>query len=142
MAQAKHGDTVRVHYTGKLEDGTPFDSSADRQPLEFTIGAGEVISGVEHAVVGMAPGDSKSAHVPPEQGYGDYRRELLTVVNRDRLPSNLNPTVGQRLQVQQEGGRQFTVKVAEVSTSTVTLDANHELAGKPLVFDLELVEVL
>jgi FKBP-type peptidyl-prolyl cis-trans isomerase 2 len=141
MARAKPGDKVRIHYTGKLEDGTVFDSSADRDPLEFTIGAGQVIPGVEEAVTGMEPGESKSAMIPPEQGYGPHRQEMVATVEREQLPDHLSPTVGQQLSVQQQDGRQFSVTVTDISDKTVTLDANHRLAGRSLVFDLELVAV-
>lgn len=142
MPRAKSGDTVRIHYTGTLEDGTVFDSSLKREPLEFTIGSGQVIPGVEQAVTGMAPGESKSAELPPEQAYGPHRDDMVAVVGRDRLPDGLNPTVGQRLQVPQKSGKPFTVTITEVSERTVTLDANHRLAGQNLKFDLKLVEVL
>jgi FKBP-type peptidyl-prolyl cis-trans isomerase 2 len=141
MPRAKSGDTVRVHYTGKLEDGTIFDTSTDREPLEFTIGSGEVIPGIEHAVTGMAPGESKSATIPPEQAYGPRRDEMVVTVGRERLPQEIEPQVGQRLAVQQQDGRQFHVTVTEVADNAVTLDANHQLAGNRLVFDLELVDV-
>jgi FKBP-type peptidyl-prolyl cis-trans isomerase 2 len=141
MPRAKSGDTVRVHYTGRLEDGTIFDTSTDREPLEFTIGSGEVIPGIEHAVTGMAPGESKSATIPPEQAYGPRRDEMVVTVGRERLPQEIEPQVGQRLAVQQQDGRQFHVTVTEVADNAVTLDANHQLAGNRLVFDLELVDV-
>lgn len=141
MGRAKSGDTVRVHYTGKLEDGTVFDTSADRDPLEFTIGTGEVITGIEQAVTGMAPGESKSTTIPPEQGYGPRRQEMVVTVERERLPKEIDPQIGQRLAVQQQDGRQFEVTVTGVSEKAVTLDANHELAGTNLIFDLELVDV-
>jgi FKBP-type peptidyl-prolyl cis-trans isomerase 2 len=141
MPRAKPGDTVRIHYTGKLEDGTVFDTSIEREPIEFTIGAGRVIPGVEEAVTGMEPGESKSATIPPEQAYGPRRDEMVTTVEREQLPAHITPAVGQQLAVQQQDGRQFNVVVTDVSDETVTIDANHELAGKNLVFDLELVEV-
>jgi peptidylprolyl isomerase len=142
MTRAKAGDTVRVHYTGKLEDGSVFDSSENREPLEFTIGAGQVIPGFEAAVTGMATGESKSATIPPEEGYGPRRKEMMAVVDREQLPDDLDVSVGQRLQVQQSDGRQLVVSVADIADKTVTLDANHELAGKTLTFDLQLVEVV
>jgi FKBP-type peptidyl-prolyl cis-trans isomerase 2 len=141
MARAKSGDKVQIHYTGKLEDGTVFDSSSNREPLEFTIGAGQVIAGVEQAVTGMEPGQTKSATIPPEEGYGPHREEMVATVEREQLPDHLSPTVGQQLSVQQQDGRQFSVTVTDVSDKTVTLDANHRLAGQSLVFDLELVAV-
>lgn len=141
MTRAKTGDTVRIHYTGKLEDGTVFDTSRDREPLEFTIGSGEVISGIEQAITGMEPGESKSATIPPEEAYGPRRDEMVVTVGRDRLPPDMDPRVGQRLSVEQQDGRHFHVTVTNVSEGSVTLDANHELAGSSLVFDLELVTV-
>ncbi len=142
MTRARSGDTVRVHYTGTLEDGSVFDSSARREPLEFTIGKGEVIPGFEAAVTGMAPGESKSAIIPPEQAYGPRRDDMTAVVPREKLPPDFDVEVGTRLAVKQDGGRQLPVKVVEVTDATVTIDANHELAGKPLTFELELVEVV
>lgn len=142
MTRAKDGDTVRVHYTGKLEDGSVFDSSREREPLEFTIGSGQVIPGFESAVTGMTAGEAKSTTLPPEEAYGPHREELMARVDRDQLPKDLDVEVGQRLQVQQPDGRSLVVSVAEIADSTVTLDANHELAGKTLTFDLELVEVV
>jgi FKBP-type peptidyl-prolyl cis-trans isomerase 2 len=142
MTRAKAGDTVRVHYTGKLEDGSIFDSSQEREPLEFTIGSGQVIPGFEAAVTGMATGESKSTTIPPEEAYGPRRQEMVAVVDREQLPDDLEVNVGQRLQVQQPDGRQIVVSVADIAEKTVTLDANHELAGKTLTFDLELVEVV
>jgi len=141
MTRAKNGDTVKVHYTGKLDDGSVFDSSKDRGPLEFTIGKGQVIPGFESAVTGMAAGESKSATLPPEKAYGPHRKELMAEVERAQLPEDLEVSVGQRLQVQQPDGQRLVVAVADVGEDKVTLDANHELAGKTLTFDLELVEV-
>lgn len=141
MPSAKSGDTVRVHYTGKLEDGTVFDSSADRDPLEFKLGEGQVIPGFEQAIAGMKPGESKTTTIPPEQAYGPRREDMVATIERAQLPDSLDPAVGQQLSVRQESGRQFRVMVTEVSETTVTIDANHRLAGKTLVFDLELVAV-
>ena len=140
-AQAKDGDTVKVHYTGKLEDGTVFDTSIERDPLQFTIGEGQLIPGFEQAVVGMSPGESKTVEIPADEAYGPYREELVMVVDRDQLPEDLQPEVGQQLQIRQPDGQTILVKVIDVSESSVTLDANHPLAGKDLTFDIELVEV-
>ncbi len=142
MSRAKSGDKVRIHYTGKLEDGTVFDSSADREPLEFTIGSGQVIPGVEQAVTGMEPGEQKSAEIPPEQAYGPRRDDMVATVAREQLPKGMAPTVGQQLAVRQEDGRQFNVTVTGTTDTSVTIDANHRLAGHNLLFDLELVQVL
>jgi len=142
MAQAKEGDTVRVHYTGKLEDGTVFDTSAEQAPLEFTIGDGQIIPGFEKAVIGMEPGETKTARISPEEAYGPRRDDMTLTVDREQFPEEINPEPGQQLQVQQPDGRAAIVVVSEVSESTVTLDANHPLAGQPLTFDIQLVEVV
>ena len=141
MAQAQLGDTVKVHYTGKLEDGTVFDSSAERDPLEFSLGEGRVIAGFEEAVVGMSPGDSKSASIPADQAYGPYRQEMVMVVDRQQIPADLSVNVGQQLQIRQKSGEAIPVIVTDVSESKVTLDANHPLAGRDLTFDIRLVEI-
>lgn len=141
MAQAKQGDTVRVHYTGQFEDGTVFDSSVDREPLEFTIGAGDVIPGFEQAVVGMSPGETKREKIAAENGYGEHHDEMVLDIDRSQLPPGLNPEVGQELQLTQPNGQPVVVVVTDVSDLTITLDANHPLAGQDLVFDIELVEI-
>ncbi|GAB4344829.1 MAG: peptidylprolyl isomerase [Candidatus Abyssubacteria bacterium] len=141
MAQAKSGDTVKVHYTGKLDDGTVFDSSVGREPLEFTLGGGQVIQGFEEAVVGMEPGETKTANVAAEKAYGPHREEMVVPVNRGEFPEHIEPEVGQQLQMRRTDGRSIVVTVTDVSETTVTLDANHPLAGKDLTFDIELVEV-
>ena len=142
MAHAKNGDLVKVHYTGKLEDGTIFDSSVDREPLEFTLGRGEVISGFEEIVVGMQPDESKTTTLPPEKAYGPHHPEMVVTVEKERFPEDLEPEIGQQLQMRQEEGRTIVVAVTEVSESSVTLDANHPLAGKDLTFDIQLVEIV
>ncbi len=141
MVQAQLGDTVKVHYTGKLGDGTVFDSSAERDPLEFSLGEGRVIAGFEEAVVGMSPGDSKSANIPADQAYGPYRQEMVMVVDRQQIPADLSVNVGQQLQIRQKSGEPIPVIVTDVSESKVTLDANHPLAGQDLTFDIRLVEI-
>jgi peptidylprolyl isomerase len=138
---AKNGDRVRVHYTGKLTGGEVFDSSRERDPIEFTIGAGEVIAGFEEAVAGMEPGATRQVTIPPEQAYGPQKDELKLEVGRSDLPENMDVAIGQQLQLQQ-GERQFIVRVAEISEEQVVLDANHPLAGQDLTFDLELVEIV
>lgn len=142
MTQAKEGDTVKVHYTGKLSDGTVFDSSDERSPIEFTIGEGQVIPGFEEAVVGMEPGESKTATVPSEKAYGPHQGEMMFEVGRDQFPQDVQPEPGQQLQIRQPDGRTFFVTVNEISESSVTLDANHPLAGKDLVFDIKLEEII
>src|SRR5690554_4008368 len=128
MAQAKEGDTVQVHYTGKLEDGTVFDSSEERTPLEFTIGSGQIIPGFERAVVGMEPGETKTTTIQPEEAYGPHREEMTITVDRGQFPEEIKPEPGQQLQIQQPDGRAAFVVISDVSESTVTLDANHPLA--------------
>jgi FKBP-type peptidyl-prolyl cis-trans isomerase 2 len=141
MPEATNGDIVKVHYTGKLEDGTVFDSSRERDPLEFKLGGGQVIPGFEQAVVGMSPGETKTATVPATDAYGERRDDMSTDISRDRLPDGLEPEVGQQLQAQNEQGQAIPVTITDVSDDAVTLDANHPLAGKDLTFDIELVEV-
>jgi len=140
MAQAKSGDTVRVHYTGRLDDGTVFDSSRGREPLEFTLGAGQVIAGFEEAVAGMSPGEVKTVTIPHGEAYGGHRHELVVSVGHDQFPQHIDPQVGQQLQLAQ-GGQVTVVTVTEVSERGITLDANHPLAGRDLTFELELVEI-
>lgn len=142
MIQAKIGDTVKVHYTGRLDDGTIFDSSINREPLQFTIGEGQIIPGFEQAIIGMSPGESKTTRIPMDEAYGPHRKEMVVVVSREQIPAELNPEVGQQLQVRQPDGRAMIVVVTEVSESSVTLDANHPLAGKDLTFDIQLVEIV
>jgi len=142
MVQAKEGDTVKVHYTGKLDDGTVFDTSDERAPLEFTIGSGQIIHGFEQAVVGMEPGETKTATIPPEEAYGPRRDDMTLTVEREQFPEEIEPEPGQQLQVRQPDGRGAIVTVSEVSGSTVTLDANHPLAGQLLTFDIRLVDIV
>jgi FKBP-type peptidyl-prolyl cis-trans isomerase 2 len=141
MGQAKPGDTVKIHYTGKLDDGTVFDSSASREPLEFTLSSGQVIPGFDQAVLGMSPGETKTEKIPMDQAYGPYREEMVVEVSRQQMPPELEPEVGQQLQVQQTDGQTIPVVVTEVTDSTVTLDANHPLAGEDLTFEIQLVEI-
>jgi peptidylprolyl isomerase len=141
MAQAKNGDTVTVHYTGKLEDGTVFDSSANRDPLQFTLGEGLLIPGFEQAVLGMSPGESKTAEVAADQAYGLHREEMVVEIDRQEFPPNFQPEVGQQLQMPQSDGRTIRLTVSAVSEQKVTLDANHPLAGRDLTFDIQLVEI-
>jgi peptidylprolyl isomerase len=142
MSQAKEGDTVKVHYTGKLADETVFDSSRDRDPLEFTIGAGQIIPGFEQAVVGMQPGEEKTAQIPANEAYGPYQDDMTLEVDRDQFPPDMSPEVGQQFQVSQPDGHAVMVTVTDVSGANVTLDANHPLAGQDLTFDIELVEIV
>lgn len=141
MAEAQQGDTVRIHYTGSLEDGTVFDTSENRDPLEFTLGEGEVISGFENAVQGMAEGETKTAEVPPDHAYGPRRDDLVLTVAKEQLPADLEPEVGDQLEMRTQDGQAFPVKVTQVGEEQVQLDANHPLAGEALIFEIELVEI-
>lgn len=142
MAQARQGDTVKVHYTGKLQDGTIFDTSINNEPLQFTLGEGQLIPGFEQAVIGMQPGETKTAQIPAEEAYGPHQPEMVMEVDRRQLPPNLNPEVGDQLQVRTGEGMSFVVTVTDISESSVTLDGNHPLAGKDLTFDIQLVEIV
>ncbi|PXF52001.1 MAG: peptidylprolyl isomerase [Candidatus Methanophagaceae archaeon] len=142
MAQAKYGDTVKVHYTGKLDDGTVFDASVNGDPLQFTIGSGQIIPGFEQAVVGMNPGESKTVKIPAEDAYGQRREDLVLEIEKSQLPEGLKPEVGLQLQSRQPDGRIIVLTIADISESHVTLDANHPLAGKDLTFDIQLIEII
>jgi peptidylprolyl isomerase len=144
MRPARQGDTVRVHYCGKLQDGSVFDVSFDREPVQFTIGKGQVIPGFEEAVVGMNPGDSKTTELPVEKAFGPYREGMATVVNRSQFAGHwhIEPRVGQRVQIPQPDGPPMNIIVTAVTESEVTLDANHPLAGKDVTFDITLVDVV
>jgi FKBP-type peptidyl-prolyl cis-trans isomerase 2 len=141
MSLVKDGDTVKVHYTGKLEDGTVFDSSDGRDPLELKVGAGNVIPGFEKGVMGMEVGGSKTITIPADDAYGERRDDLTVSVKRTEFPENITPEVGQQLQLKQPDGNMVNVMVTDVQEEQVTLDANHPLAGKTLIFDVEVVEV-
>jgi peptidylprolyl isomerase len=142
MAQAQAGDLVKVHYTGRLADGTIFDTSMEREPLEFTLGSGELIPGFEQVVLGMTAGKSKTATILADQAYGPHRTEQVIDVERHHLPPDLQPELGQRLQMTRPDGTTITVVVTATTETQVTLDANHPLAGRDLIFDIMLVEVL
>jgi peptidylprolyl isomerase len=139
MSEAQNNDTVKVHYTGKLDNGTVFDSSQGGDPLQFTIGTGQVIPGFEDAVRGMNVGEAKTVHIPPEQAYGERRDDLVLEVTLDQFPSS--PQLGQKFELQTRSGKTIPATVAAVTDSHATLDANHPLAGKTLNFDLELVAI-
>jgi peptidylprolyl isomerase len=142
MAKAKSGDRVRVHYTGKLGDGTVFDSSAESDPIEFTIGEGQLIPGFEGALVGMASGDKKSVDLACDDAYGPRHDELVVLVERKEFPEGADLQVGQKVRMTQPNGKSFLVVIAEVGEEKVKLDANHPLAGHDLTFEIELVEIL
>lgn len=141
MSKVKEGDTVKVHYTGTLTDGTVFDTSAEREPLEFTLGQGQLIPGFEKAVVGMTVGDSTEVEIPSDDAYGESREDLVISVPKDQLPDDVEPQVGMQLQVNQQDGQPIPVRITEVGEENLTLDANHPLAGQDLKFEIELVEV-
>jgi peptidylprolyl isomerase len=151
MPQAKEGDRVKLHFTGKLEDGTVFDSTEDcdsddcgceEGPVEFVIGEGDLVPGLEQAVIGMSPGEAKTVRLIPELAFGERDEELLWEIDRRELPADLAPEVGETLEITDDNGESFPVTVADVSETTVTLDANHPLAGMDLSFDLQLIEIL
>jgi len=141
MSKAKSGDTVRVHYTGKLEDGTQFDSSAGKDPLEFSIGAGDVLPAFDSAVEGMTVGDSKSVEIEAAEAYGRRHEQLIQDVPREQLPDEMEPAVGMQLQAQGQDGQPIHLVVTDVKDETITVDGNHPLAGKDLAFDIELVDI-
>jgi peptidylprolyl isomerase len=141
VSNARQGDTVHVHYTGRLDDGTVFDSSEGKQPLQFVLGTGHVIPGFEKAVEGLAVGESVTTQIPPEDAYGHHSDELVLAVPRDRFADNVSPQVGQRFEMTTGDGQRTPVTVTEVQDKTVTVDANHPLAGRQLNFDLKLVRI-
>jgi FKBP-type peptidyl-prolyl cis-trans isomerase 2 len=140
--KAKEGDLVKVHYTGKLKDESIFDSSQDSDPLEITLGTGQVIPGFEKAVVGMGVGDSKTVEIAAEDAYGSYRDELVVEIDKERIPEDLTVEVGQQLVLRQAEGPPIRVKVADMTEKSVTLDANHPLAGQNLTFEVQLIEIV
>ena len=142
MAQAATGDTVRVHYAGTLDDGTVFDTSSGREPLEFTIGSGQVISGFDSVVTGMSPGDSETVRIPAEEAYGPHQEAMMLEVDRAQVPAELDPQIGERLEIKQQNGQSVPVTVAAITETLITLDGNHPLAGQALTFEIELVEVV
>ena len=141
MTHARHGDNVTIHYTGKLTDGTIFDSSQGRDPLPVTLGSGQVIAGFEEAVIGMSAGESKTVNIPYDKAYGRYYEGKVVNFPRNRIPSHIDPEVGMELQLQSQDKRPFTVRVAEVFKDHVKIDANSPLAGKDLIFDIELITI-
>ncbi|MBI1299887.1 peptidylprolyl isomerase [bacterium] len=138
--QATAGNTVRVHYVGTLDNGERFDTSVGGDPLEFTLGAGQVIPGFEEAITGMEVGETKQVRIPAEQAYGPYRDEMVLELPREQLPSDVELEIGQQVQMQQ-GEHVFVVTVEKIGEDTITFNANHPLAGEALNFDLRLVEI-
>ncbi len=141
MTQVKTGDTVHIHYTGTLEDGTTFDSSQGRDPLAFQVGSGQIIPGLDSAIPGMEVGDKKTVTVPSDKAYGPVNPDMRQQVPRSDIPENIPTEVGTRLQMQTQNGQVVPVTVVAADDSAVTLDANHPLAGKDLTFDIEVVKI-
>jgi peptidylprolyl isomerase len=141
MSQAKTGDTVKIHYTGTLDDGTQFDSSNGRDPLEFTLGSGQVIPGFDKAVEGMAVGDEKSVNIQPEDAYGPRNDQMVQDVPKSALPDDLEPEEGMGLQARGQDGQVLNLTVVAVGEDSITVDGNHPLAGQNLNFDIQLVEI-
>ena len=142
MTTAKSGDKVRIHYTGTLDDGTEFDTSAGREPLEFALGGGQVIQGFDDAVDGMTVGESKSVRIPAEQAYGERHDQLVQEVPKTALPDEIEPAVGMQLQSRSPEGHVMNLVVTEAADETLTVDGNHPLAGQALTFSIELVEIV
>jgi peptidylprolyl isomerase len=140
MSPAKKGDNVKVHYTGKLDDGTVFDSSEGKAPLEFQMGESQVIPGFEDAVNGMNPGDKKTFKIPCDQAYGPRREDLVAQISKEQFPEHITLEIGQQLQIPQQEGQPLVVRITEITDEAVTLDANHPLAGEDLTFEIELIE--
>jgi FKBP-type peptidyl-prolyl cis-trans isomerase 2 len=138
---AQNGNKVKVHYTGKLTDGTVFDSSRDREPLEFTIGAKQMIAGFEQGVIGMGLGESKTVNIPSDQAYGPVNDQLLVEMPYEDQLKQMDVKVGTELPAQLANGNQIMVVVKEIRETTILVDANHPLAGKDLIFDIEMVEI-
>jgi len=139
--EAKKGDAVKVHYTGKLEDGTVFDSSVSREPLGFTLGDGNMIKGFDAAVYGMVVGDKKTVNIPAVEAYGERRDDMMIEVPISQVPPNIQPEIGQQLVLQGQGGQPMPVTVVDLTDEKIVLDANHDLAGKDLIFEIELVTI-
>ena len=142
MAKAQIGDKVRVHYTGKLNDGEIFDSSQGLEPLEFTVGSQELIRGFDECVQGMEPNEKKSVTIPAEEAYGEHRDDLVVNIPLDQFPAEVVPEEGHFLQVKNHEGQTMRVLITAINEDSVTVDANHPLAGHELTFDIELVEIV
>ncbi|SBW01251.1 Peptidyl-prolyl cis-trans isomerase [uncultured delta proteobacterium] len=138
---AKNGDTILVHYTGTLSDGTMFDSSRDGDPLESVLGQNMLIPGFENAILGMKEGDTKTVTIPPDQAYGDRAEELILSLPASEVPGHMKPEVGMLVQLAMDNGEEFEAVITEIGEEEITLDANHPLAGEALTFELELVGI-
>ncbi|MBI2412254.1 MAG: peptidylprolyl isomerase [Deltaproteobacteria bacterium] len=141
MAQAKKGDHVKVHYKGTLEDGSEFDASFNREPIEFTLGEGMLLPRFEQAVEGMDEGETRNIKIPAEEAYGPYFQDLVIEFEKEQFPPDLDPKIGEHLELQQEDGSSTVVKIVSISGDKVSLDANHPLAGKDLLFEIRLLAV-
>lgn len=141
MRKVKNNDKVQVHYTGRLEDGQVFDTSLKREPLEFTMGTGQMIPGFEKGVMGMELNEKKTVNIPCLEAYGDYHETLVQEVSRKNLPADLTPEIGMNLVSQTPDGHQMQFVVKEVKPETIVVDGNHPLAGKDLIFDIEVVSI-
>jgi peptidylprolyl isomerase len=141
MKQVGDGNTIRIHYTGRLDDGTIFDSSKEREPLEFTMGSGDIIKGFEDAVRGMTVGELKTIRITSGEAYGPYRDDLVMSINKSQLPPDIEAMQGAMLSLRHPDGRMIDAMIAEVTADSVTLDANHPLAGEDLTFELQLVAI-
>ena len=142
MAEAKLGDTVKIHFTGKLQDETVIETSKDRDPLEFKIGDGNVIPGLEQGVIGMAAGDKKTIAVSPQEGFGQQQEDLVVDLKKSEFPEDVEFAVGAYLNIETSDSKEFKAKVVEIKEDTVTLDANHPLAGITINYDVELIEIV
>lgn len=141
MSKVKEKDNISVHYTGTLSNGEVFDSSVNREPLAFTVGAGQMIAGFDSAVVGMELNEKKSVTIPANEAYGEVKPEMIQKITKDQLPPDLQPQVGQQLASQLPSGQQIVVTVSEVTEEGITIDANHPLAGKDLTFEIEIITI-
>jgi len=140
--KVKKGDTIMFHYTGRFKDGKVFYSSQERNPIPVKVGVGKIIKGLEKAVLGMKPGEKKTVTIKPEEGYGHYNEDLLIEMPEEKIPENISPQEGMQFQLTDEEGQELPVVVKEVLDNAIKLDANHPLAGKTIVFDLELIEIV
>ena len=141
MTTAKNGDSVKIHYTGTLEDGTTFDSSAGRDPLKFTLGGGQVIVGFNEAVTGMEVGEKKNVIIPADKAYGQRNEKMVIIALKDQIPSDFTPEIGQQVEMDGENNEKIVARIIEITDKEIILDANPPLAGKELAFDIELVAI-
>lgn len=142
MDKVKEGDTIKIHYTGKLEDGTVFDSSEGAIPFEFTVGEGKIIPGLEQGVIGMEPGESRSITIPMELAYGPYMKERIFEMDKKRAPEDFSPGIGQQIQMHRADGMPVIATVIGIFEDHFIMDCNHPFAGKTLIFDTKLLEIL